>query len=131
MLASLFHILVKYTFVALTEWIQMTVTNSVLFYLTCTLSNQINNVQIFIRLLQKSLLNSAVLLSFRGKKNIFGCSLEVMLILASFCKVTVVCLETSVNWTLGFYQAASQIKYCNPTTLSAVCTSHFPVSTLN
>lgn len=32
-LASLFHILVKYTFVALTEWIQMTVTNSVLFYL--------------------------------------------------------------------------------------------------
>lgn len=68
MLASLFHILVKYTFVALTEWIQMTVTNSVLFYLTCTLSNQINNVQIFIRLLQKSLLNSAVLLSFREKK---------------------------------------------------------------
>lgn len=64
MLASLFHILVKYTFVALTEWIQMTVTNSVLFYLTCTFCNQINNVQIFIGLLQKSLLNSSALLSF-------------------------------------------------------------------
>lgn len=64
MLASLFHILVKYTFVALTERIQMTVTNSPLSSLTCTLCNQISDVQIFLGLLQKSLLSSLALLSF-------------------------------------------------------------------
>lgn len=66
-LASLFHILVKYTFVALTEWILMTVTNSVLFYLTSTLCNQINNVQIFSGLLQRSLLSSSVSFGFEER----------------------------------------------------------------